>query len=77
MLKSKYQRLRREELKRASGEVFGIRASLCEAYDRFDTITDPELVDACVYEINALRSRYDHAIRRAKTILGSGGSYLE
>ena len=69
MLKSKYIKQRKIELKQSAGEVLGIRTSLYEAYRKFDTITEPELVDACIYEINALRSRYDYAVRRAKSKL--------
>jgi len=69
MLKSKYIKQRKLEFKKSAGEVLAIRASLYEAYRKFDTITEPELVDACIYEINALRSRYDYAVRRAKSKL--------
>ena len=69
-MNSKYNKQKKNELRRAAGEVLGIRASLYEAYRKFDTITEPELVDACIYEINALRSRYDYAVRRAKSRLG-------
>ena len=69
MFKSKYIKQRKLEFKKSAGEVLGIRASLYEAYRKFDTITEPELVDACIYEINALRSRYDYAVRRAKSKL--------
>lgn len=39
---------------------------LTRAYAQFDTVTAPELVDACVYEINAVEARYNYLLRRIK-----------
>lgn len=62
------KKTRRNELIRAQGELRGIRDQLERAYLFFDRSSDPELTDACIYEINALRARYDHAIRNIKAI---------
>lgn len=51
-------------------ELSELRAALDEAYMRFDLATEPELVDACVYEINAAQSRYNYQLRLIKE---SGG----
>lgn len=42
------------------------RDQLNFAYAQFNTYTDPDLVDACVYEINALQSRYSYYVRQMK-----------
>lgn len=47
-------------------ELEEMRAELGAAYTRFDAATEPELVDACVYEINAAQSRYNYLIRAIK-----------
>ncbi len=39
---------------------------LTHAYAQFDAVTAPELVDACVYEINAVEARYNYLLRRIK-----------
>lgn len=44
-------------------EIAGIRDSLGEVYMHFDNTTDTDALDACIYEINALRSRYNTAIK--------------
>jgi len=36
------------------------------AYERFNYVSDPELVEASVYEINSLKARYNYLIRQAK-----------
>ncbi|MGI5936850.1 MAG: DUF2508 family protein [Oscillospiraceae bacterium] len=59
-------KLQRAELRRATEEIIGIRTSLAAAYSCFNNTSDPELTEAYIYEINALRARYDYALRRLK-----------
>ena len=40
--------------------------SLRCAYDRFNHVTDPELVEASIYEINSLQARYNYLLRQIK-----------
>ena len=47
-------------------ELSELRGALAAAYMRFDAATEPELVDACVYEINAAQSRYNYQLRLIK-----------
>ena len=47
-------------------ELSELRGALTAAYMRFDAATEPELVDACVYEINAAQSRYNYQLRLIK-----------
>ncbi len=44
------------------------RSLLNCAYSQFNTYSDPDLVEACVYEINALRSRYAYYVRQVKRL---------
>ena len=44
------------------------RAQLNHAYAQFNLYSDPDLVDACVYEINALQSRYSYFVRQVKQL---------
>jgi len=57
---------RDEGMQEQFDELNALRAALSAAYTRFDTTTEPELVDACVYEINAAQSRYNYQIRLIK-----------
>lgn len=41
------------------------------AYAQFNTYSDPDLVEACVYEINALQSRYSYYVRQMKRLDGA------
>jgi Protein of unknown function (DUF2508). len=63
------RKLRRERIaaeRTARAEIETIRTSLESAYSSFDNISDPILMDACIYEINSLRAKYNHALRMAK-----------
>lgn len=44
------------------------RMELDQAYAQFNAHSDPDLVDSCVYTINALRSRYSYFIRKMKLL---------
>lgn len=43
-------------------------AELEQAYNEFDNITDPLLMEACIYEINALRAKYNCAVHDLKNL---------
>ncbi len=42
------------------------RFALAQAYDRFNSATEPELVDSSIFEINAAQARYNYLIRAIK-----------
>jgi hypothetical protein len=66
--KKKLLKQRRAELQKAVDELSVVRGSLDDAYLRFDAMTDPGLMDACIFEISALRARYDCAVRAVKSL---------
>ena len=53
-------------------ELDQINRQLKEAYERFNYACEPELVEASIYEINALKARSDYLLRCIKTQLGEG-----
>lgn len=50
------------------------RLELNQAYAQFNAHSDPDLVDSCVFTINALRSRYSYLLRRVKLLDGEQGT---
>ena len=52
------------------------RCALAQAYVRFDNTTEPELVDACIFELNALQSRYNYLLRLVKESGGIAASKI-
>ena len=57
---------RRSELQPLFDDLNNTRSALECAYARFDASTEPELVEACIYEINAAQARYNYLLRRVK-----------
>ena len=47
-------------------ELERINRQLKEAYDRFNYACEPELVEASIFEINALKAKYDYFLRCVK-----------
>ena len=44
------------------------KLELNQAYAQFNAYSDPDLVESCVFAINALRSRYSYLIRKMKLL---------
>ena len=47
-------------------ELSDTRFALSQAFDRFNNTTEPELVDACIFEISATQARYSYLLRVIK-----------
>ena len=67
----KQQRAHRAEVQRVRAEMLGVRRELEQAYNEFDNITDPLLMEACIYEINALRAKYNCAVHDLKNLIAA------
>ena len=57
------------EYNRRLNELNDIRLQLRRAYAAFDNTTDCDMMDACIYEINALKSRYNSAVINVKNLI--------
>ena len=40
------------------------------AYDKYNYVTEPELIEASIYEISALKARCNYLLRRIKELSG-------
>ena len=47
-------------------ELLRTNQALKDAYARFDCVCDSDLIDACIYEINALKARSNYLLRQIK-----------
>lgn len=52
-------------------EMRSVSQALKDAYLRFDYADDPDLIDASIYEINALKARYNYILRCLKACAGA------
>lgn len=55
----------REELLK---EIESIKLSLETAHSNFENVCDPDLVDSCIYEMNAIQHKYKYLIRQVRQI---------
>ena len=66
--RSRAAREKREDIAKAQAELGEVRRSLGEAYRQFDAVTDDASMDVCIFEISALRSKYNCAVRNLKSL---------
>lgn len=59
---------RQEERRQLMEGMRETRSQLNCAYAQFNSYSDPDLVDSCVYQINALQSRYSYFLRQMKLL---------
>ncbi len=57
---------RDERMQDMFNELGDLRVALDDAYSRFNTTVEPELIEACIYEINAVQSRFNYQLRLIK-----------
>jgi len=70
MPKKRSRKKHRRDRGRAEEEISAIRSSLGEAYMHFNNTSDSDALDACIFEINALRSRYNTALKHYRDHYG-------
>ena len=55
-----------EQLARLLEEYRDVLAQQKQVRAAFEQVTDPELISACVYEMNALQRRYSHLLQKIR-----------
>lgn len=66
LMTKKEEKRRSAEYQRRLSEMQDIREQLRCAYTAFDNTTDRDMMDACIFEINALKARYNSAVINVK-----------
>jgi hypothetical protein len=49
-------------------EINHIKIELEAAYSNFQNVVDPDLIDSCIYHLNAVQNRYKFLLKQAKTL---------
>ena len=47
-------------------EINKTKMALEAAYSQFEYVVDPDLIDSCIYELNAIQNRYKYLLKQAK-----------
>lgn len=61
---SKKKRFPKEDL--LINEINKTKIALEAAYSHFENVVDPDLIDSCIYEMNAAQNRYKFLLKQAK-----------
>ncbi len=48
-------------------ELAKTKIELETAYSNFENVTDPDLIDSSIYEVNAVQQRYKYLLRQIKS----------
>ena len=48
-------------------ELEKTKIELETAYSNFENVTDPDLIDSSIYEVNAVQQRYKYLLRQIKS----------
>ena len=59
-------REKQQEDRRLLGEYYDTLIQLRQVRAAFQQVTDPDLINACVYEMNALQERYSYLLERIR-----------
>ncbi|RZT00417.1 DUF2508 family protein [Cuneatibacter caecimuris] len=67
-LSAKKAAARQEQLRRLDfrRELLSARESLALAQNHLDQVTDPEMIDCCIYQINAAQLHYQVLLKQAR-----------
>ena len=57
---------KQQENQRLLSEYYDTLIQLRQVRAAFQQVTDPDLINACVYEMNALQQRYSYLLQRVK-----------
>lgn len=49
-------------------EINKTKIAMEAAYSNFQNVVDPDLIDSCIYELNAVQNRYKFLLKQAKAV---------
>lgn len=59
---------KRKEEEALMNEIQRTKMALETAYSNFENVLDPDLIDSCIYEVNAVQKRYKFLLRQVKSL---------
>lgn len=63
-IKKEYNELTEEELILKNIDI--TKKELYSVYNNLDIVTDPDLIDSCIYELKAVQLKYQYFLNKAK-----------
>ena len=65
--RSRQAKALKADIKKAVEEVNSVRSQLDDTYNRCNNVTDSAQLDTCIFEISALKAKYNCAVRNLKS----------
>ena len=65
--RSRQAKALKADIKKAVEEVNSVRSQLDDTYNRFNNVTYSAILDSCLFEISALKAKYNCAVRILKS----------
>jgi hypothetical protein len=62
LFKKKQEEFNKELLQ----EIANTQKELESAYSNFENVVDPDLIDSCIYQVNAIQHRYKFLLKQVK-----------
>lgn len=51
-------------------EIAQVQREMDLAYSHFDQVVDPDLIDCCIFEVNAVQKRYKYLLQQIQGLQG-------
>lgn len=64
----KYMTVKEYEKNLILTDIARTKQALDNAYDNFQNVVDPDLIDCYIYEVNAVQQKYKYLLKRAKQL---------
>ena len=64
----KYMTVREYEKNLILEDLARTKQALDNAYDHFENVVDPDLIDCYIYEVNAVQQKYKYLLKMAKQL---------
>ena len=67
-MNSKYKLFKNREKEQLLKEIDSTVVALESVYSKFENVTEPDLIDCAIFELNAIQKRYHYLLKQIKEL---------
>lgn len=67
-MNSKYKLFKNREKEQLLKEIDSTVVALESVYSKFENVTEPDLIDCTIFELNAIQKRYHYLLKQIKEL---------
>lgn len=67
-MNSKYKLFKNREKEQLLKEIDSTVIALESVYSKFENVTEPDLIDCTIFELNAIQKRYHYLLKQIKEL---------